>query len=62
MPFSGGSSQSRDQTHVSCISCIGRWILYHQCHQGSRQEVIIIFLVLKPDSQKIPVQESRAPG
>ena len=21
---SGGSSQSRDQTHVSCVSCIGR--------------------------------------
>ena len=27
-----GSSPSRDQTHVSCISCIGRWILYHCCH------------------------------
>ena len=26
MPFSRGSSQCRDQT---CISCIGRWILYH---------------------------------
>ena len=25
-----GSSQPRDQTHISCIiSCIGRWILYH---------------------------------
>ena len=23
-----GSSWSRDLTHVSCISCIGRWILY----------------------------------
>ena len=28
--FSRGSSQPRDQTHISCISCIGRWILYHQ--------------------------------
>ena len=27
--YSKGSSQSRDQTHVSCVSCIGRWILYH---------------------------------
>ena len=27
--FSRGSSQPRDQTHVSCISCIGRQILYH---------------------------------
>ena len=26
---SGGSSQPRDQTCVSCISCTGRWILYH---------------------------------
>ena len=29
MPFSRGSSQPRDWTCVSCISCIGRWILYH---------------------------------
>ena len=35
MPFSRGSSQTRDQTHVSWVSCIGRWILYHQCHLGS---------------------------
>ena len=26
--FSRGSFQSRNQTHVSCISCIGRKILY----------------------------------
>ena len=23
------SSQPRDPTHVSCVCCIGRWILYH---------------------------------
>ena len=27
--FSRGSSRPRDWTCVSCISCIGRWILYH---------------------------------
>ena len=27
--FSRGSSRPRDQTHISCVSCIGRWILYH---------------------------------
>ena len=27
--FSRGSSQLRDQTCISCISCIGRQILYH---------------------------------
>ena len=24
-----GSSQPRDQTHISCISCIGKQVLYH---------------------------------
>ena len=27
--FSGRSSQPRDQTQVSCVSCVGRLILYH---------------------------------
>ena len=30
-----GSSQPRDQTHISHVSCIYRWVLYHQCHLGS---------------------------
>ena len=37
--FSRGSSQPRDQTHISCISCIGRQILSHWLHleaQGVR--------------------------
>ena len=33
--FSRGSSQPRDCTHISCISGIGRQILYPQCHVGS---------------------------
>ena len=32
---SSGSSWPRDQTHVSYVSCIGRWVLYHQHHLGS---------------------------
>ena len=28
--FSRGSSLSRDQTHISCISCISSRILYHR--------------------------------
>ena len=27
--YSRRSSQPRDQTHVICVLCIGRWILYH---------------------------------
>ena len=30
--FSRGSSQPRDQTHVSCIYCVGRQILYQWHH------------------------------
>ena len=29
MPSSKGSSQPRDQTHVSCVSCTGRRVLDH---------------------------------
>ena len=29
IPSSRGSSQPRDQTRVSCVSCMGNWILYH---------------------------------
>ena len=35
MPSFKGYFQLRDQTHVSCISCTGMWILYHQHHLGS---------------------------
>ena len=35
MPSSKGSSQLRDRTHVSYISCTGRWVLYHEYHLGS---------------------------
>ena len=33
--FSSGSSRPRNQTCVSYISCLGRWILCHQCYLGS---------------------------
>ena len=35
VPSSRGSSQPRDQTHVSYVSCISRQVLYHWCHLGS---------------------------
>ena len=30
-----GSSQHRDQTHISYVSYTGRQVLYHFCHLGS---------------------------
>ena len=35
MPSSRGSSWPRDQTHISWVSCIGRRVLYHECHLGN---------------------------
>ena len=35
MPSSKGSSQAKDETLVSYVSCIGRQGLYHWCHLGS---------------------------
>ena len=34
VPSSIGSSQPRNQMCVSYVSCIGRQVLYHQCHMG----------------------------
>ena len=33
--FSRVSSRPRDPTHISYVSCIGKWVLYHWCHLGS---------------------------
>ena len=50
IPFSRGSSRSSDWTQVSCMSCVGRQILYHKCHMGSHKDVYLnhwkIFLFL----------------
>ena len=35
-PSSRGSSQPRDQTHLSCNSCVGRWILDHALPENSQ--------------------------
>ena len=35
IPFSRGSSQPRDWTHISCVSCTGGWILYHWAPWGA---------------------------
>ena len=38
--YSRGSSQTRDWTHVSCVSWIGRWIFYHFCHEMESVQVV----------------------
>ena len=41
-PPLGKPSQPRDRTHVSYVSCIGRWVLYHQHNLGSRYQKCFI--------------------
>ena len=36
IPSSRRSSWPRDQTCVSYVSCIGRWVLYHKHYLGSQ--------------------------
>ena len=40
MTSSRGSSWPRDQTHISYISCIGRWVLYHLRYLWSPKYVL----------------------
>ena len=50
MPSSRGSSRPRDQTHIFCVCCLGRWILYHLCHLGN--PLLLIDLICKcPESR-----------
>ena len=39
---SSRSFQSRDQTHISYVSLIGRWVLYHLHHLGSPDKISCI--------------------
>ena len=38
--YSRGSSWPRDQTRVSCISCVGRWILYHGATWEAQPQIL----------------------
>ena len=53
MASSRGSSRPRDRTHVSCISCISRWVLYHWATQEA-QDWHVHITVLKMDNKQGP--------
>ena len=45
MPSSRGSSWPRVWTSISCVSCIGRQILYHWHHLGSPTDIYILLYI-----------------
>ena len=49
--YSSKSTWPRDQTHVSCVSCIGRWILYHWT---TRECIIYNFKLSRNSSRHTP--------
>ena len=40
MSSSRGSSQPKDRTRVSYVSCIGRCVLYHCCHLEAHDSTV----------------------
>ena len=53
--FSRGSFRPRDQTHISCVSCIGRRILYHQIAFVSH--TLIVQSLVIPERHKVSCLE-----
>ena len=45
MPSSRGSSWHPGLNWISCISCIGRWVLYHGHHLGNPTSVCCVLLI-----------------
>ena len=44
-----GIVQTRDRTQVSCVSCVGKWVLYHWYHS------------VRPTLQQLYVEKSKDP-
>ena len=62
MPSFRGSSWSRDQTHVSYISCIDRQLLYHQHHQSSnRVSPVFLWWLLQTSQGRAILLEASFP-
>ena len=57
-PFSKGSAWPRDQTQVSCISCIGRQILYHRATREAHRIPLAPAFVSSQNGQAFCLQAS----
>ena len=55
--YTRGFSQPRDWTCISCVSCIGRWILYHSPPQ--KPLVLMVIAIFWSHSTITPIDQSR---
>ena len=59
MTSSRGSSPPRDQTHISCVSYIGRWVLHHLQHlENPSFHLMYLLKALSPDTLTLWVKNS----
>ena len=58
---SRGSSQPSNQTHVSDISCLGRWFLYHWHHLGSPYHLLFPHLHIVAHLRQSRIQSALVP-
>ena len=54
--YSRGSSRPRDRTHVSCVSCFGRCVLYHCATWEAPSGTVLFSLVTSPLLSQRPAQ------
>ena len=57
--FSRGPSWPRDQIHISCVSCIGRWILYHWATWEDHTSLYAVIVQLPVASEAADDQSMR---
>ena len=61
VPSSRWSSRPRDQTRISYVSCLDRWVLYHLDHLGSCQKHTFPDWVWNP-GHRARILATRPPG
>ena len=62
MPSSRGSSRPRDQSYISCVSCIGRQVFYHWRHLRSPWSVSLVQFGHSVVSDSLQPMDCSIPG
>ena len=62
MPSSRGSSRPRDQSYISCVSCIGRQVFYHWRHLRSPWSVSLVQFGHSVVSDSLQPMDCSTPG
>jgi len=61
MPSSRGPFQPRGQTYVSYVCCVGKQVLYQQCHQWTPNDIMLPLLLLLSCFSRVWLCDPREP-